>query len=63
MRVQVDKELCIGCESCVDLCPEVFDMEEEVAYTKIDDDIPEDTEDTCREAAEACPTEAIIVEE
>jgi ferredoxin len=63
MRVQVDKELCIGCESCVDLCPEVFDMEEDVAYTKIDDDIPEDMEDTCREAAEACPTEAIIVEE
>lgn len=63
MRVQVEKELCIGCESCVDLCPEVFDMEEDVAYTKIEDDIPEDLEDPCREAAEACPTEAIIIEE
>ena len=63
MRVRVDEELCIGCEACVEICPEVFEMQSDVAVAKIEDDIPDDLEDTCREAAESCPVEAILVED
>ena len=63
MRVHVDEELCIGCEACADICPEVFEMQGDVAVAKIEDDIPEDLEDACKEAAEGCPVEAILVEE
>lgn len=60
-KVTVDLELCEGCGSCVEVCPEVFEMrDDEKAYV-----IAEDKCDTCdcQEAADICPTEAIIVEE
>ncbi len=27
MRVRVDKDLCVGDETCVEICPEIFEME------------------------------------
>jgi ferredoxin len=61
MKVKVDEKTCVGCGECVDMCPEVFEMDDDVAVTKIED-VPADLHDSCREAAEACPVEAIIVE-
>ncbi len=63
MKVYVDKELCIGCEACVDICPEVFEIQDDVAVVKLDDDVPEDLEAAVEEAAEACAVEAIVVED
>jgi ferredoxin len=66
MKVRVDEDLCIGDETCVEICPEIFEMNEEgLAVTKIGDDeaVPESLEAACREAAESCPAEAIIIEE
>ena len=66
MRVRVDDDLCIGDETCVDICPEIFEMNEEgLAITKIGDNeaVPASLEAPCREAAESCPAEAIIIEE
>lgn len=66
MRVTVDEDLCIGDETCVDICPEIFEMNEEgLAITKLgaDEEVPESLEASCREAAESCPAEAIIIEE
>jgi len=63
MRVFVDKELCIGCEACVDICPEIFEIQDDIAVVKIDDDVPEDLEAAVEEAAEACAVEAITIEE
>ena len=61
MKAQVDAELCVGCGACVDVCPDVFDMPDETAVVKTDP-VPAEHEDAVREAAEACPTEAITVE-
>ena len=65
MRVHVDEDLCVGDETCVEICPEIFELQGDVAVAKIDEDeeVPEELEDACREAAESCPVEAIIVEE
>ena len=62
MKVRIDKEACVGDETCVSICPEVFKMEDEVATTTMED-VPADLQDACREAADACPVEAIIVED
>ncbi len=63
MKVYVDKELCIGCEACVDICPEVFEIRDDLAVVKLDDDVPEDLEAAVEEAAESCAVEAIIIED
>ena len=62
MKVRVDKELCSGDEICVDICPEVFKMEDDVAIPQMET-VPEDLQERCREAADECPTEAIIIED
>jgi len=61
MRVKVDEETCIGCGLCADTCPEVFEMNDDTARVKVDE-VPEDEAETCREAAENCPVEAIQIE-
>ena len=62
MKAQVDENLCIGCELCEEICPEVFHIVEGIA-TVIVDPVPLNIEDKCRKALEDCPTEAIAVEE
>lgn len=54
---------CICCGACADICPEVFDISDgEKARVKVDL-VPEGLEANAREACEACPVDAIILEE
>lgn len=62
MKVKIDKELCSGDEICVDICPEVFKMEDDVAVVQMET-VPEDLKERCREAVDECPSEAITVED
>jgi len=62
MKVTVDEETCIGCEVCVDTCPEVFEMVDDKARVK-NNEVPKDVVKSCREAAENCPVEAIQIED
>ncbi len=60
MKVSITED-CTGCGLCVDTCPEVFEMDDEMAKV-IADPVPEALEDKVKQAAEECPVEAIIVE-
>ena len=62
MKAIVDPNTCIGCEACVGICPEVFEMQGAVAVAVVDP-VPPDKEPSAREAADACPTSAISIEE
>lgn len=62
MKARVDKEVCTGCNLCVDTCPDVFEMQGDVAGVKVDI-VPPDAEDSCREAAQNCPVECITIEQ
>ena len=51
---------CSACGICEDICPEVFELGDDIAVVK-SNPVPAEFEDKCREAAEECPTEAIQV--
>lgn len=61
MEVSITED-CIACEKCVVICPYVFDMGEEFAVVTANP-IPEEHFVAVREAADECPTDAIIIEE
>ena len=62
MHAAVDAETCVGCGLCADNCTEVFEMEEGVAGVIVDE-VPAEAEESCKEAAEACPVEAIKIKD
>lgn len=59
MQVKVDGDACTGCEMCTQTCPEVFEMDGDKSVAK--DNVPEDAEEACKQAAEECPVEAISI--
>jgi ferredoxin len=61
MNVRIDSNACVGCSACADICPEMFITDDELAWATANT-VPDDLLATCREAAEACPVEAIIME-
>ena len=62
MKAIVDEDTCTGCGLCEETCPEVFELVDGLAKVKADP-VPGDQEETCREAADACPVEAIAIED
>lgn len=54
------EDTCVACGTCVEICPEVFELEGELASIKQDADLSLDKK--IIEAAEACPVEAIHYE-
>ncbi len=63
MKVKVVEDLCIGCGICEGIAPEVFSLETEPYAVVLLDPVPEEFHAATREAAEACPEAAIVIEE
>ena len=62
MEITVDPDKCIACQSCVELCPDLFECPEDVAVVKANP-VPAEQEDCAKEAVDICPIEAIIISE
>ncbi|MHC4551739.1 MAG: ferredoxin [Planctomycetota bacterium] len=60
MIVRIE-ENCTACGLCVDTCPDVFEMGDDIAEVKVET-VPPEMEDTAQQAADECPVEAIVVE-
>jgi len=60
MKVTI-QDTCTACGLCVDTCPDVFEMGEDIAQV-IGDEVPAEHEDAVQQAADECPAEAITVE-
>ncbi|MDP2645438.1 MAG: ferredoxin [Desulfobacterales bacterium] len=57
-KVFIEEDECIGCGSCVDLCPQVFELDEEAVVAKVI--LAEGGDEGCiDEAIESCPVECI----
>ncbi|MFZ0015488.1 MAG: ferredoxin [Acidimicrobiia bacterium] len=59
MRVTVDEELCAATGQCELICPEVFEVD---LVSEVKLEAPEPAlHDRVREAADSCPTGAILL--
>lgn len=59
MKPKIDPDLCTGCEVCVELVPEVFEMGDDEIARVIKADPPDELKDKIQEAIDSCPSEAI----
>ena len=58
-KIEVNKDVCIGCGSCVAIAADTFEFGEDGLAEAKDQEITEEV----RDAAEACPTDAIELTE
>ncbi len=71
MKIIIEKNKCIGCASCAQVCPEVFEMREdgraglrgeEVTGKSSDKEVLAAEDRGCiEEAVEVCPVQCIII--
>ncbi len=57
-KVVVDETRCIGCGACVGIAPNTFDFNDDGLSQVTNPTVTEDAKSAC----EACPVEAIIIE-
>lgn len=63
MKAIITKQ-CMGDRNCNDLCPEVFEYDEDQLISTVKfDEIPEQYKDVVRKAAQECGAEAIEITE
>lgn len=60
-QVVIDQDECIGCEACVELCPSVFEFDEDEEKALVIDGA-DASEDCVEEAIASCPSECISTE-
>ncbi len=63
MKVTITK-MCMGDRNCNDLCPEIFEYDEDQLKSTVKmDAIPDHLKDVVRRAADECGADAIEIEE
>ncbi len=69
--VLIDKEKCIACGKCEELCGEIFEIDQEKdgkSYSTLDcnlgvSKIPKQLFDGCLKASEECPSQCILIQD
>ena len=60
MKLELDRDGCIGCGVCADVCPDVFRLADDGLSEIVAS--PDGNEDAVKEAADSCPVEVIHTE-
>ena len=63
LKVVVDYDLCEANAICMDVCPEVFRVEEDDTLTVLMENPPDGLRSKCEEAVRLCPRQAISLAE
>jgi ferredoxin len=63
MKASIDDGRCRGHGVCTTICPEVFAMTDDGYAEAILDEVPDELQDSAREAAEACPENAVVLDQ
>ena len=56
MPAKIDKELCIGCGACEQICPQSFKLNQETGKAEV---VGDGSADCVPSATDGCPTQAI----
>ena len=59
-KIEVDQELCIGCGACVNLCPDIFELQDDGKANIVNEDGSKKCDYEI--AINSCPVGAIKVE-
>lgn len=59
MSIKIDKEKCIGCGRCTEICPDTFKLSNQ-GYSEV---ISTEDINCALKASDECPVEAIMVNE
>ena len=63
MKVKVNEDACIGCGACCAIADSIFEIGDNGLSEVKKEEVQEDEKQAVRDAAEACPTGVIEVEE
>jgi ferredoxin len=63
VRIRVDTNRCSGHARCRAMAPEVYELDELGYNVTPEQTVPLDLEEAARRGAEACPEQAITIEE
>ena len=58
MKFKIDRDLCVGCEACNGISPEVFEFPDGKSKVKLDP-VPAELQESALKAEANCPAEAI----
>ena len=61
MKVSVDYDMCASTGSCMQLCPEVFEVRADGYLYVLQEEPGDELHDKVRLAADMCPTAAITI--
>lgn len=61
MNISIYEDLCTQCQLCIDLCKDVFTLDKNDEVQIISFAETDEVVDACYEAAEMCPTNAILI--
>lgn len=61
MKAIIDRDGCIECGLCADICPEVFRMADD-GKAEAYGEVTESLYDSAKEAEESCPVSVITIE-
>jgi len=61
MKVSVDFDVCASTGTCMQICPEVFEVRSDGYLYVLQEEPPDSLSDKVEEAADMCPTGAITV--